>query len=84
VSAIGPIASKVLVKRATSFSENSEGRPVPSGEPRLVASGKPRGALLDLAVLTNLPNRLPPSRDEIAIWRAFLSEEIAAIMRDNE
>jgi hypothetical protein len=33
-------------------------------------------------VLTDLPKRLPTMRDEIAIWRAFLSTEIDAIMRD--
>lgn len=35
-------------------------------------------------VATDLPSRLTVMREELAIWRAFLSEEIAAIMRDDE
>ena len=31
--------------------------------------------------LTDLPRRVPTMRDEVAIWRAFLSTEIDAIMR---
>jgi hypothetical protein len=31
--------------------------------------------------MTNLPKRVPAMRDELAIWRAFLSNEIDAIMR---
>jgi hypothetical protein len=30
----------------------------------------------------NLPKALPPSREELALWRAFLSDEIEAILRD--
>jgi hypothetical protein len=35
-----------------------------------------------ILVSTNLPRALPPLRDEIALWRAFLSEEIGAILRE--
>ena len=35
-------------------------------------------------VAADLPNCLPVMREEFAIWRAFLSEEIDAIMRDYE
>jgi hypothetical protein len=35
-----------------------------------------------IVVSTNLPKALPPLRDELALWRAFLSEEIGAILRD--
>jgi hypothetical protein len=31
-------------------------------------------------VVVNLPNRLPAMREEMALWRAFLSNEIDAIM----
>jgi hypothetical protein len=31
-------------------------------------------------VVVNLPNRLPTMREEMALWRAFLSNEIDAIM----
>ena len=31
--------------------------------------------------MTDLPRRVPTMRDEVAIWRAFLSTEIDAIMR---
>ena len=34
------------------------------------------------AILTDLPKRAPAMRDELAIWRAFLSDEIDAIMCD--
>jgi hypothetical protein len=32
-------------------------------------------------VSTSLPNVLPPSRGELALWRAFLSDEIEAILK---
>ena len=32
-------------------------------------------------VMTDMSKRLPAMRDELAIWRAFLSSEIDAIMR---
>jgi hypothetical protein len=35
-------------------------------------------------VTTNLPKCLSAMRDELSIWRAFLSREIDAIMRDNK
>jgi hypothetical protein len=34
--------------------------------------------------MTDMPKRLPAMRDELAIWRAFLSTEIDAIMGDEE
>jgi hypothetical protein len=36
----------------------------------------------DTNVVVDLPNRLPPLREELAVWRAFLSAEIDAILRD--
>jgi hypothetical protein len=35
-----------------------------------------------ITIKSNLPEHLPPLREEIALWRAFLSEEIEAILRD--
>jgi hypothetical protein len=36
-----------------------------------------------IPVSTNLPEALPPMREELALWRAFLSDEIEAILRDD-
>jgi hypothetical protein len=38
-------------------------------------------ATAGLTILTDLPRRVPTMREELAIWRAFLSTEIDAIMR---
>jgi hypothetical protein len=42
----------------------------------------PRDASSGLAIMSDLTNGLRATRDELAIWRAFLSDEIAATMRD--
>jgi hypothetical protein len=31
-------------------------------------------------VVVNLPNRFPAMREEMALWRAFLADEISAII----
>lgn len=35
-------------------------------------------------IVVELPRRLPPLKEELAIWRGFLSQEIDAIMRGEE
>lgn len=34
----------------------------------------------DVSMTTDLPHQLPPMREEIAIWRSFLAQEIHAIL----
>jgi hypothetical protein len=50
---------------------------LPLAAPAVAASLDTAG----VTVLTDLPRRVPTMRDEVAIWRAFLSTEIDAIMR---
>ena len=38
----------------------------------------------DRVVLTNLPQHIPVTREELAIWRAFLAAEIDAILRNEQ
>ncbi len=38
----------------------------------------------DRVVLTNLPQHIPVTREELAIWRAFLAAEIEAILRNEQ
>jgi hypothetical protein len=38
----------------------------------------------DQAVVCGLPAKLSPAKAELALWRAFLAEEIDAILRDGE
>jgi hypothetical protein len=35
-----------------------------------------------LSVTVDLPHRLRPMKTELALWRAFLADEIEAILRD--
>ncbi len=37
-----------------------------------------------LPVFNNLPAPFPNNKSELALWRAFLGEEIDAILRDEE
>jgi hypothetical protein len=38
----------------------------------------------ELEVTADLPRRLPLMKSELAIWRAFLADEIEAILRDGD
>ena len=38
----------------------------------------------DRAVVCDIPAKLSPTKAEIALWRAFLDDEIEAILRDGE
>jgi hypothetical protein len=82
--ATGPTTSAVQARPATFVSNEDVGRAPPKGDAVAAASRRPLGASANVTVATNLLKRLPPTRDEIAIWRAFLSDEIDAIMRDDE
>jgi hypothetical protein len=81
--ASGPIASKVQAERAKPFSQ-SDRRGLPKAKVRLGATVPPNGTQVEPRVVSDLPGRIPPIREELAIWRAFLSEEIDAIIRDDE
>ena len=35
-------------------------------------------------VVSDLPYRVPPLRDELALWRAFLSDEIEVILKGEQ
>jgi len=35
------------------------------------------------AIFCDLPDKLSPTKAELALWRAFLAEEIDAILRDD-
>jgi hypothetical protein len=35
-------------------------------------------------VKIDMPNRLPPMKSEVALWRAFLADEIEAILKCEE
>ena len=80
-SATGPRATEARAKCAKS-PDLRGGR---AGLPR--SRGRASAALVSpdvpprTHVMTNLPKRLSAMRDELAIWRAFLSTEIDAIMR---
>jgi hypothetical protein len=39
---------------------------------------------VETPVTTELPQRLPVMKAEMAIWRAFLADEIEAILRDGD
>ena len=78
--ASGSIASKVQAERAKSFGP-SDRRGLPKAKVRRAAAPPPHA---DPNVVTDLPERIPLIREQLAIWRAFLSAEIDAIMRDNE
>ena len=39
---------------------------------------------IEAAIHSDLPAKLSPTKAELAIWRAFLAEEIDAILRDGE
>ena len=41
-------------------------------------------AKAELAVCTNLPRHIAPLRQEIAIWRSFLADQIHAILYEND
>ena len=66
----------IFVAQRDVRSTRSRSRSVPLATPQLVNDNE------EIAVVTDLPKRLPLTRDELAIWRAFLSNEIDAIMRD--
>jgi len=36
------------------------------------------------AVVCDLPSNLSPTKAEVSLWRAFLADEIDAILRDGE
>ena len=38
----------------------------------------------EAAIKNDLPAKLSPTKAEIALWRAFLADEIEAILRDGE
>ncbi len=38
----------------------------------------------DQSVVCDIPEKLSPTKAEIALWRAFLDDEIEAILRDGE
>lgn len=50
----------------------------------IVRPGEKLTGQADRTVSTELPRRLPAMQGELAIWRAFLSNEIDAIIRDDE
>ncbi len=53
--------------------------------PRLRLVGAPGAETRrEAEVVSDLPTQLPAMREEIAIWRAFLSEEIDAILREGQ
>jgi hypothetical protein len=61
----------------------------PAGGKNLAAGGEGDSSAGSLngarfIVRTNLPSSLPPCKSELALWRAFLAEEIDAILRDEE
>ena len=38
----------------------------------------------EAAIKNDIPTKLSPTNAEIALWRAFLADEIEAILRDGE
>ncbi len=43
-----------------------------------------KAVVQDQAVVCDLPFKLSSAKDELALWRAFLADEIDAILRDGE
>jgi hypothetical protein len=39
---------------------------------------------IEAAIQSDLPAKMSPTKAELALWRAFLAEEIDAILRDGE
>jgi hypothetical protein len=80
-SATGPRAKEARARCATSPGSRCDRAPqarvLPLAAPAVAASLDTAG----VTILTDLPRRVPTMRDEVAIWRAFLSTEIDAIMR---
>ena len=81
-SAIGPRATEARAKWAKSPDLRGGRGGLPRSRGRALAALASHDAPLTPLVMTNLPKRLPAMRDELAIWRAFLSNEIDAILRD--
>lgn len=80
-SATGPRAKEAQAKCATSFGSKRRRAP----QARVIPFATPAAAappdVARITILTDLPKRVPAMRDEIAIWKAFLSDEIDSIMR---
>ena len=49
--------------------------------PRLSPVIAPAGKIVEPVVVNDLPKGLAVTREELAIWRAFLADEIDAILR---
>ena len=79
----GPIASKVQGERANPFSQ-SDRRVLSKAKARRGEDIKLNSVGVDPLIVSDLPSRIPAIREELAIWRAFLSDEIDAIMRGDE
>jgi len=45
---------------------------------------KRRAIFSEQTVVCDIPAKLSPAKAEIALWRAFLADEIEAILRDGE
>jgi len=80
-SATGPRATEARAKCATSPDPRGGRAGLPHSRARASAAPVFQDAATRPLVMTDMPKRLPAMRDELAIWRAFLSTEIDAIMR---
>jgi hypothetical protein len=81
-SATGPTAKEARANCATSPRHRGGRAGLPRSRARDSVDFVSRDASPSPVVMTELPKRLPAMRDELAIWKAFLSTEIDAIMRD--
>jgi hypothetical protein len=57
---------------------------VPTGIQKCVPKLQQGRHVAEAAIKNDLPAKLPPTKAEIALWRAFLADEIEAILRDGE
>ena len=83
-SATGLRATEARAKCATSPDPRRDRVGLPRSPGRALAAPAFRDAAARPRIMTDMPKRLPAMRDELAIWRAFLSTEIDAIMGDEE
>lgn len=76
------IASKVQGEHAKPFSQ-SDRRVLSKAKARRGEDIHLNSVGVNPLVVSDLPGRIPAIREELAIWRAFLSDEIDAIIRDD-